>query len=101
VSNAWAGFGAAFGPVVIGSLYWKAMTRNGALAGMLVGALTVLLWIYAPFTINGLAPSSFIYEIVPGFVLCALTIFVVSKITPESDENILTTFDEVESVHSK
>jgi len=101
VSNAWAGFGAAFGPVVIGSLYWKAMTRNGALAGMLVGALTVLLWIYAPFTINGLAPSSFIYEIVPGFVLCALTIFVVSKISPESDKNILTTFDEVESVHRK
>ena len=43
VSYAWAGFGAAFGPVVLFSLFWKRMTRNGALAGMVVGALTVIL----------------------------------------------------------
>ena len=45
VSNAWAGFGAAFGPVIIGCLYWKGMTRNGALAGIISGAVTVLIWI--------------------------------------------------------
>ena len=44
VSYAWAGFGAAFGPVVLISLLWKRMTRNGALAGMLVGAVTVVVW---------------------------------------------------------
>src|SRR5690606_31618508 len=52
VANAWAGFGAAFGPIVILSLFWKRMNRNGALAGMLVGAITVLLWIYGP-TVDG------------------------------------------------
>src|SRR5690606_13752541 len=44
VAYAWAGFGAAFGPVVVLSLFWKRMTRNGALAGMLVGAVTVIAW---------------------------------------------------------
>ena len=48
VANAWAGFGAAFGPVVILSLTWRRLTRNGAIAGILVGAVTVLFWIYAP-----------------------------------------------------
>ena len=79
VSNAWAGFGAAFGPVIIGSLYWKKMTRNGALAGMITGAATVLLWIYAPINIDGQSLSSLMYEIVPGFILCSLVIYVVSK----------------------
>ncbi|MGB0936542.1 MAG: sodium/proline symporter PutP [Colwellia sp.] len=100
VSNAWAGFGAAFGPVVIASLFWKSMTRNGALAGMLVGAFTVLFWIYAPITINGGSLSSYLYEIVPGFILCALTIYIVSKLAPEQDEKLLSTFDQVKSLHS-
>jgi SSS family solute:Na+ symporter/sodium/proline symporter len=100
VSNAWAGFGAAFGPVVIASLYWKNMTRNGALAGMLVGALTVLFWIYAPITINGGALSRYLYEIVPGFILCSLTLYIVSKLAPEKDEKLLATFDKVKAIHS-
>ena len=100
VSNAWAGFGAAFGPVVIASLYWKNMTRNGALVGMLVGALTVLFWIYAPITINGGSLSSYLYEIVPGFILCSLTLYFVSKLAPEKDEKLLATFDKVKAIHS-
>ena len=44
VSYAWAGFGAAFGPVVLFSVMWSRMTRNGALAGMIIGALTVIIW---------------------------------------------------------
>lgn len=99
VSNAWAGFGAAFGPVIILSLYWKGMNRNGALAGMLVGAVTVLVWIYAPFTINGESLSAYMYEIVPGFVLCTATIFIVSKLTHQPQPDIEKTFDTVISKH--
>ena len=79
VSNAWAGFGAAFGPLVLLSLFWPGMTRAGALAGMITGAVTVLIWIYAPFTINGQAPDELIYEIVPGFALSTLAIVLVSR----------------------
>ncbi len=79
VSNAWAGFGAAFGPLVLFSLFKRDMTRRAALGGMIVGAVTVLLWIYLPFTIDGQSLSSWMYEIVPGFILSSLTIIVLSK----------------------
>ncbi len=72
VSNAWAGFGAAFGPIIILSLYWRKMTRDGALAGMIGGAVTVLFWLYAPITIGGESMSSWLYEIVPGFIVSTL-----------------------------
>ena len=78
VSNAWAGFGAAFGPLVLLSLYWKRMNLQGAISGMVVGAATVLFWIYAPITIDGQALSAIIYEIVPGFILSTIAIVVVS-----------------------
>jgi len=100
VSNAWAGFGAAFGPVIIGSLYWKKMTRNGALAGMITGAATVLLWIYLPVTINGQSLSSFMYEIVPGFVLCSLVVYIVSTMSPQGDSAILAKHDEMLTNHT-
>ncbi len=100
VSNAWAGFGAAFGPVVIGCLYWQKMTRNGALAGMITGAATVLFWIYAPITINGQSLSSQMYEIVPGFILCTLVIYIVSNLSPQDDADILAKHDEMLSHHT-
>ena len=100
VSNAWAGFGAAFGPVVIASLYWKDMTRNGALAGIISGAATVLIWIYAPFTIDGQSLSSVMYEIVPGFIVCSIAIYVVSKMSPKVEEQVSKTFDEMLKHHS-
>jgi len=99
VSNAWAGFGAAFGPVIIGSLYWKKMTRNGALGGMITGAVTVLFWIYAPVTIGGQSLSSLMYEIVPGFVLCSLVIYVVSNMAPQNDKTIFAKYDEMLTHH--
>ena len=71
VSYAWAGFGAAFGPVIILSLFWPAMTRNGALAGILVGAVTVVVWKQGGWL--GL------YEIIPGFIFAALATYVVSR----------------------
>jgi SSS family solute:Na+ symporter len=101
VSNAWAGFGAAFGPLVLISLCWKRMTRNAAIAGMLVGAITVLFWIYAPVTINGMLLSEWIYELVPGFLASSLTIIIISLLSKQDDQIILTTFDEVQVALSK
>ncbi|MDJ0707537.1 MAG: sodium/proline symporter PutP [Leptolyngbyaceae cyanobacterium MO_188.B28] len=72
VSYAWAGFGAAFGPVVILSLYWRRITRNGAIAGIVAGALTVILWKQFQGGIFD------IYEIVPGFLLGLIAVMVVS-----------------------
>ena len=71
VSNAWAGFGAAFGPVVLLSLVWPNMNRNGALAGMFIGALTVMVW--GEYKWLGL------YELVPGFAFACLAIVIGSK----------------------
>ena len=99
VSNAWAGFGAAFGPVVILSLYWKKMNKEGALAGIITGAVTVLLWIYLPVSINGQSLSSIVYEIVPGFIVCTLTIVIVSNLTFKQSDEIEATFDKVEALH--
>ena len=96
VSNAWAGFGAAFGPLVLFSLYWKRMNFEGALAGMIVGAGTVLFWIYSPFMIDGQSLSSYMYEIVPGFILASIAIVVVSLASKEPAQNITALFDEVE-----
>ncbi|KTG23833.1 proline:sodium symporter PutP [Idiomarina sp. WRN-38] len=97
VSNAWAGFGAAFGPVVILSLFWKRMNRHGALAGMLAGAVTVLFWIYGP-TFGGEQLSAYVYEIVPGFILSTLAIIIFSKVTAEPEKELQDKFEEMESV---
>lgn len=70
VSYAWAGFGAAFGPVVVLSLFWKGTTRNGALAGMIVGALVVIGWKQL---------DTGLYEMVPGVALATLAIVLVSR----------------------
>ncbi|MFN3817356.1 sodium/proline symporter PutP [Blastomonas sp.] len=78
VGNAWAGFGAAFGPVILLSLHWRRMSRQGALAGIISGASTVLIWLYAPFTINGQAPTDVVYEIIPGFIISTIAAVTVS-----------------------
>lgn len=97
VANAWAGFGAAFGPIVILSLTWKRLTRNGALAGILVGAATVLFWIYAPVLADGAALSSLVYEIVPGFVLGGLAAILVSLAGSPPPDSVVRTFEESEA----
>ncbi|HEY4560299.1 MAG TPA: sodium/proline symporter PutP [Lysobacter sp.] len=68
VSYAWAGFGAAFGPVVLISLFWSRMTRNGALAGMVAGAATVIVWEMA------FAEATGLYSMVPGFAIGCVAI---------------------------
>ncbi len=91
VSYAWAGFGAAFGPVVLLSVLWRRMTRNGALAGMLVGALTVLLWKH--FALFGL------YEIIPGFAFASIAIVLVSLLGQAPSERIQRNFDEADALY--
>lgn len=87
VAYAWAGFGAAFGPAVIFSLFWKRMTRNGALAGIVVGGITVLVW--KQFAWFGL------YEIVPGFILSCLAIYLTSVLDALPAQDIQAEFEAV------
>lgn len=76
VGYAWAGFGSAFGPAILLSLYWKRMNKWGALAGMVAGASTVIIWTSVPLLKNT------IYEMVPGFGISLLAIYAVSLLTP-------------------
>jgi len=82
VSYAWAGFGAAFGPVLILSLYWERMNRNGALAGILVGGITIVVW-------KQLSGGWFdVYEIVPGILFSTISIVAVSLMTGEPESTV-------------
>ena len=85
VSNAWAGFGAAFGPMIILALTWKKMSGAGAMAGMITGAVTVILWISLGWGKSFLGGPG-IYEIIPGFVLACIAIVLVSRATPSVGE---------------
>ena len=85
VSNAWAGFGAAFGPMILLSLTWKKMSGSGAVAGMLTGAATVILWINLGWNKSFLGGPG-IYEIIPGFILAWIVIMAVSYLRPSTGE---------------
>ncbi|MBK4716676.1 MULTISPECIES: sodium/proline symporter PutP [Tenebrionibacter/Tenebrionicola group] len=85
VSYAWAGFGAAFGPVVLFSVMWSRMTRNGALAGMIIGALTVIVWKH--FGWLGL------YEIIPGFIFGSIGIVLFSLLGKAPSRDMLQRFN--------
>ena len=89
VSYAWAGFGAAFGPTIIFSLFWRSMNAYAAITGMLTGAFTVVFW-------SNLEGGIFdLYEIVPGFLFSSLAILGFSILQPEQNQHVLTDFDEV------
>ncbi|NRB38547.1 MAG: sodium/proline symporter PutP [Pseudomonadales bacterium] len=80
VSYAWAGFGAAFGPVVLLSLFWSGYSRNGAIVSIVVGALTVVIW-------KQVSGGVFdVYEILPGFFFAALSGVLVSKVSPPAED---------------
>lgn len=98
VSNAWAGLGAAFGPTVVLSLYWKRTNLQGAVAGIGVGALTVIVWDYIPL-IGGatLGDVTGLYSLAIGFVLSLLAIIIVSLLTPAPSEEMLQEFDDVKN----
>lgn len=89
VSYAWGGFGATFGPIVLLSLFWRRMTRNGAVAGLVAGGVTVIIW----YNLSGGIFD--LYEIVPGFALSLIAIVVVSLIGEGPSEEITAEFDRV------
>ena len=95
VSHAWAGFGASFGPLVLLGLMWKRMNWQGALAGMVVGALTVIVWVYGGFTIGGEPANKVIYSIMPGFVFSVIATVVVSLMTPAPSQKIYDEFEDM------
>ena len=98
VSDAWAGFGAAFGPLVLCSLFWKRTNFPGAFAGILTGALTVIIWDYIPLvggetigTVTGL------YSLLPGFIISLVAIVLISLVTKAPSEEIVKEFEEVKA----
>ncbi len=90
VSYAWGGFGATFGPVILLGLYWKQMNRNGALAGIVVGGLTIVIW-------KSISGGIFdLYEIVPGFISATLAAIGVSKGSGKPSEAVQKQFERFE-----
>ncbi|MGP8290795.1 sodium/proline symporter PutP [Vreelandella zhanjiangensis] len=85
VSNAWAGFGAAFGPLIILSLMWSRTNGAGAIAGMIVGAVTVMVWIALGWNGEFMGGPG-VYEIIPGFIASFIAIMVVSSMTADAGE---------------
>ena len=76
VGNAWAGFGAAFGPLILISLYWNKMTKNGAIAGIVCGGLTTILWSNTNVSLGFGLSTSDVYELIPGFLVSTLARFI-------------------------
>ena len=83
VENAWAGFGSAFGPVILLSLFWKRFNYLGAVAGIIVGALVDVFWLFC------LTSSTGIYELLPGFICGGLAAIIVTLITPPPSDEVV------------
>ena len=92
VSFAWAGFGAAFGPVMLMALFWKRSNKWGALAGMVVGGVMVFVW---KFLIAPLGGVWAIYELLPAFLCSLVAIVVVSLLTPAPEQSVVQLFEEI------
>lgn len=94
VSNAWGIFGAAFGPVVLLSLFWKRFTYKGAIAGIVAGSLVDMIWLWVPIS-GGLSLTSItgIYEIIPGFIIGAILAVVVSLIDKAPSKEVEVIFE--------
>lgn len=99
VKDAWAGFGAAFGPVVLLALFWKRSTLAGAVAGMATGALTVIVWDYLPL-VNGMTiyKASGLYSLVVGFALALVINVVVSLISKKPSQDMIDEFDSIKNI---
>ena len=96
VSNAWAGLGSAFGPIVLLSLYWRRTNLAGAIACIAAGGLAVMIWDYIPL-VGGqtLGAATGLYSLVVGFALSTLMIVIFSLATKEPDQEIMKEFDQV------
>ncbi|MBQ0138910.1 MAG: sodium/proline symporter PutP [Kurthia sp.] len=95
VAFAWAGFGSAFGPIILLTLFWRKITNWGALSGMIVGAVVAYVWGQNKDLHDQL------YEIVPGFVACLIVAVIVSLITYKKDEEIEKEFDEMVTIFKR
>lgn len=95
VSFAWAGFGAAFGPVVLLALFWKRSNKYGALAGMIAGGVMVFVW---KFIIAKLGGAFAIYELLPAFVIGLVVNIVVSLATPKPEQDIIDDFETIKGL---
>ena len=98
VSFAWAGFGAAFGPLVLMALFWKRTNKYGAIAGIISGGVMVFLWKFGIAKLGGIFE---IYELLPAFVISLVAIVVVSLLTPAPDSEITEEFDEIKVLMKK
>lgn len=94
VSFAWAGFGAAFGPLVLCSLFWKRTNFQGALAGMIAGGVSVFVWKYGVAPMGGVLA---VYELLPAFVIGLVVLVVVSLLTKAPSEEIVKEYEAMEA----
>ena len=101
VSYAWAGFGAAFGPLVILSLTWRRLTEKSALASMITGAVVVVLWAEIVNPLLAKADLPTMYEIVPGFIAAWLAAWLVSLNDKAPEEAVLARFDQAQDAYNK
>ena len=92
VSFAWAGFGAAFGPVMLFALFWKRSNKYGALAGMIVGGVMVFVWKSLIAPVGGVFA---IYELLPAFICASIAIIIVSLLTPAPSEEVVDEFEKM------
>lgn len=99
VSFAWAGFGAAFAPLVLFSLFWKRTTKWGAFAGIFAGGVSVILWEYVvtPLGVKYSIPALTIYELLPAFIIGSVAIVAVSLLTKAPDKEIIDEFEAVKA----
>ncbi len=98
VSNAWAGLGSAFGPIVVLSLFWKRTNLQGAVAGIASGALAVIVWDYIPFMSGKtLGNVTGLYSLVVGFLLSLVMIVIFSLLTKAPSEEMLQEFEDVKN----
>ena len=96
VENAWAGFGATFGPIMLFSLFYKKTSRNGAIAGIVTGGLVAIIWRNLGNMYGGIFS---LYEIVPGFILSAIAIYLVSKFGQGPSQEIQDEFEKVRELN--
>ena len=94
VSFAWAGFGAAFGPVVLFALFWKRTNKWGAIAGMILGGAMVFIWKFVVAPIGGVWA---IYELLPAFIVACIAIVVVSLLTKKPDDEIVEAYEQAKA----
>ena len=89
VSNAWGIFGAAFGPAVLFSLFWKRFTYKGAVAGIIIGAVVDMAWLWLPVAGSTLTAITGVYEIIPGFIASAIGAVIVTLIDKKPSQEVL------------